>query len=480
MISFIFVALPYLQLNETPLALLCRKARSTSKSVAQFTTNLLSKFNSRLLCLPMRVLTVGDGNLSFSLSLSRIMRNISINPSLISLTATTFDDQINLQQKHPESVRIIEKLLGKNVTVKHQINAISLSKDLGTFSIIVFNHPHLGIEDAACHRTLLAHFFHSCRDRLRSGGQIMISLVEGQPERWKLLEEGGRAGFTLIQTIPMNKSKFPEYEIKRTHSGKSFVSSHAKKQSNYSQSSTFFHFVRKSQISVYSNAIMMTKKRKRRVTEEDTDEEENDKRSRVSCTSAGTGDSSSSGSSSTSNFYTCIPCQRDFTTAQGLRTHTHQVHVLNLYSSAQRFQCSICLKESGSSARKFSSKRSLEQHVLAKHGADQTIQPHTKQYATITNDDASNSSDSNSSSSNNSSSNNSGCNNNGNGNMYWKCSICQNKFSTKSDYDLHLTKLDPIVLKPIYACNLCSRNFGDQRAMRQHRNFCGKKALPSI
>ena len=382
---------------------------------------------------------------------------------MLSFVATTFDDAVSLQCKYPESTHILTKLRERtNVTIQHQINAISLPPQLGTFSMIVFNHPHLGIEDAASHRTLLAHFFHSCRARLRSGGQIFVSLIEGQPERWKLLEEARRCDFTAVRHIPLDPLQFPEYEIKRTHSGRSFVSEHAKKQSNFSQSSMFFCFVRSSDAPMYStkkrtlDSVPTAETRKRKQeknTEENNWEDQHQRKRKISGSSTG---STTTTTTTTSNrqVNTCNLCQREFSTAQGLKTHTHQVHVLNLYASAKRLECSICAQIPDAIGRSFASEQSLEQHVLAKHGADQTIQPHPRQYAVIADGGSSNS---------------------GNGGSSTRCHICRNVFLDQSAYELHFTKLEPVVLKPSHACTLCSRVFGDTRALRQHRNFCGRK-----
>ena len=153
----LFSAQPYLSRTETPLAQLCRQTRALSTSIATHYPLLLPQ-HARLFHLPCRVLTVGDGNLSFSLSLANMLRTISTKTSLLQLVATTFDDQSSLHTKYPECIQITKRLERCGAKISHRINAISLPPTLGSFSTIVFNHPHLGIEDAACHRTLLAHF----------------------------------------------------------------------------------------------------------------------------------------------------------------------------------------------------------------------------------------------------------------------------------------------------------------------------------
>ena len=478
--------LPYLSSRDSQrlLLLISRSTKNVLNTLSQFP--LLPATAERCLALPARVLTVGDGNLSFSLSLCHILRAIVPQSSMMNFVATTFDDKASLCIKYPESEKIITKLLEKGVEIHHQINAVALPPRIGSFSIIVFNHPHLGIEDAACHRILLAHFFHSCLSHLRSGSQVFVSLVEGQPERWKLVEEASRAGFALVRTLLMDASMFPEYEIKRTHSGRSFVSVHSKKQSNYSQSSTFFCFVRKQERHLYTQHT--SKKRKRYQQHVSTtsssgrgggrgDDDDGGGGGGGSGGSAGgagrggphrggsggsggsvgggggcgssrksshTNSTTLSGEADTRN--TCIECQRSFSTSQGLKTHQHQVHVLNLYSNNKQAHCSIC-------SRDFASETALHQHTLAKHGADQSIQPHSKQYAptssslttTLIPVVALHS---------------------------FQCKICRNSFSDQLSFDSHISSLEPVVLKPSHVCPQCGRTFGDDRALRQHHNFC--------
>ena len=451
----LFSAQPYLSRTETPLAQLCRQTRALSTSIATHYPLLLPQ-HARLFHLPCRVLTVGDGNLSFSLSLANMLRTISTKTSLLQLVATTFDDQSSLHTKYPECIQITKRLERCGAKISHRINAISLPPTLGSFSTIVFNHPHLGIEDAACHRTLLAHFFHSGRSLLRSGGRILISLIEGQPERWKLVEEASRFGFVLVQQIPLHPLQFPEYEIKRTHSGRTFVGEHAKKQSNGSQSSTFYCFVQSSDAHMYNNeertVALVNKKRKRNKL---TANSSSSSTSSSSTSTSSTSTSSTSTSSTSNTMHACNICQRDFSTAQGLRTHTHQVHVLKLNANAKTVKCSICTRD-------FRSETALEQHMLAKHGADQTIQPHTRQYAVISKDAKTSGTDSSSQS-------------NTSSDRRQKCLICRNTFANKATFDLHFTKLEPVVIKPSHACCTCGRIFGDERAVRQHSNFCNKR-----
>ena len=445
-----FTGLPYLSPVESSLSLiLSHKTRDLSTHLATFP---LFPNNYQRFVLPCRVLTVGDGNLSFSLALCNVLRTLfprtTSAPLITRLVATTFDDHHSLCLKYPESVHILEKLREKGAEVQSRINAIALPDTLGTFSAIVFNHPHLGVEDAGCHRILLAHFFHSSKERLRPNGQVFVSLVEGQCERWNLVEEAARAGFALVQVLPLDLSKFPEYEIKRTHSGRSFVNEHSKKQSNYSQTSTFYCFVKCTEACMYQSASR--KKVAATTTTTTTKAATLPKRKRK----RGGKQEPDDGTSGSSQ-HTCNQCHRNFRTKQGLKTHTHQVHVMKLYDDAKHVQCAVC-------ARKFSSETSLQQHMLAKHGADQTIPPHAEQYASLHY----------CTSGRNSSSSSGGATSSFSVDQEVRCSVCRTSFADRPAYAAHFTKLEPIVFKTAHECSQCKRVFGDERALRQHGNFC--------
>ena len=59
---------------------------------------------------------------------------------------------------------------------------------------------------------------------------------------------------------------------------------------------------------------------------------------------------------------TCAICNKSFSTKQGLKTHTHTVHVLKLFDTSKKYDCVSC-------NRVFNSKDAYMQHCIAKHGA---------------------------------------------------------------------------------------------------------------
>jgi len=64
---------------------------------------------------------------------------------------------------------------------------------------VIFNHPHIGNEDAKLHSRFLSHFFHSVHMQwLAENGIAHMTLVKGQCERWKCIEAAEKHGFVLV------------------------------------------------------------------------------------------------------------------------------------------------------------------------------------------------------------------------------------------------------------------------------------------
>ena len=129
-------------------------------------------------------------------------------------------------------------------------------------NVVIFNHPHLGIEDAVLHKRFLAHLFYSVATywlsspsfsfgaaSLRSQSAapekkkitnnnksvFYLTLAAGQWERWKGRESAQRHGLILLHRCPFqppilpfasnnnNNSKQAYYQLRRHQTGKSFA-----------------------------------------------------------------------------------------------------------------------------------------------------------------------------------------------------------------------------------------------------------------
>ena len=133
-------------------------------------------------------LTVGDGDLSYSVALTRCFPGMDV-------VATTFPLEDELVATYAASARNLRLLGGtSHCTVQHGVDATALGDrfEAGRFDHVIFNHPHLGLDDlhqtelhAQRHRVLIAHFLASATRVCKIGGHIHPGSVDvNRPTGW--------------------------------------------------------------------------------------------------------------------------------------------------------------------------------------------------------------------------------------------------------------------------------------------------------
>ncbi|TMW55377.1 hypothetical protein Poli38472_013268 [Pythium oligandrum] len=372
-----------------------------------------------------QVLTVGDGNFSFSLA---YLKQQLQRREQLRLVASSYDEYQELLEKYPESIRICTQLQELGADLLHRIDATNLRATLEacasengevqlptTFDVIIFNHPHCGEENVRRHQSLLSHFYASAKELLHpTRGELHLTLADGQPERWEARERGTKAGLVLVEEIE-DVDAHPvysvDYERKRHQNGKSFhrVLLHGEKKQ---QDSTLFIFARPE---AKRPPIAPTTTLKRKADTQDAHEYSE---------------------------YNCETCVKSFKTAQGLRTHMHMVHELGQgmpSSSNGRYPCDMC-------DRTFKNEDARRQHQTSKHGKDPQIRPDW--FKGDDNDVPS-------------------------ANDQLTCEICGFSFADQAAFDEHWSQLQPKAALRL-ACHGCKKVFDEERALRQHQNFCRK------
>ena len=104
---------------------------------------------------PRRILTVGDGDLSYSLAVAR-----AYGTDLVQLTASTLLSEVELRSTYSSAERAIKELRERGARVCFGVDATSLQASLRAglarvepptgrdeeerFDAVYFNHPHLG------------------------------------------------------------------------------------------------------------------------------------------------------------------------------------------------------------------------------------------------------------------------------------------------------------------------------------------------
>lgn len=142
---------------------------------------------------PIRILTVGDGDLTLSLALVRAYRE------RIQLTASTLLDAKSLAATYSNTQKVLSELEEWGATIVFQLDATQLHRNSrvdNNYDLIIFHHPHLGAlqnspsetEHALRHYRLLCHYFHAASQCICDDGQVHVCLCGTQAQTWRMNE----------------------------------------------------------------------------------------------------------------------------------------------------------------------------------------------------------------------------------------------------------------------------------------------------
>ena len=196
-----------------------------------------------------KILTLGDGDLSFSLSLASMLNifnpcNSTGSQSPI-VTATTYESLDVLNSIYPHMTILLEKLDNANVLVRHGVDATKLidafpkSEYCGAFDYIVWNFPCVRapcgadgqVSELEINRNLLRQFFGNCLYLLdcRSTnadewmGEVHITHKTIEPfSWWNIIEIASDSGFSYCGNIVFDKYLYPGYVNRKALDNKSF------------------------------------------------------------------------------------------------------------------------------------------------------------------------------------------------------------------------------------------------------------------
>jgi hypothetical protein len=172
------------------------------------------------------ILLVGEGNLSFALSLTKKNR---INPSHI--TASTFEKASELSEAAVENS---SKLRAAGATVLHGIDAakILLAIRNRAFDHIIFQFPHAGsrepIDGHNPNFILVRDFLKSAIRKLKRSGTVLISAVDTPHYHgaFQFDEAANIAGFQPPEIYKFAPDDFPGYHHSMTHQDGDALSNH--------------------------------------------------------------------------------------------------------------------------------------------------------------------------------------------------------------------------------------------------------------
>lgn len=213
------------------------------------------------------VILLGEGDFTYSLDVCRFMAAslatsaFNLKSALdgldsISITCTGIDTLHELSEKYKDIEFVLRNIRKCNnarikTQILHGINAVEAECTViddrnnnsvcQSFDHVIFNHPHLGTEDAHLHSRFLQHLFHACSKRWMQPrtGLLHLTLVNGQCARWKCIEGAKQHGLELLRRgtfyppnfLPTTNSdrecttqvRSTYYNLRRHQSGRSFA-----------------------------------------------------------------------------------------------------------------------------------------------------------------------------------------------------------------------------------------------------------------
>ena len=430
----------------------------------------------------MRVLLLGEGNFSFSLCLARRLSDSSPPATVV---ATSFDSRGELESKYADSFPHVLGQLQSSCIVKvlhavdatrplnwqlrpphavttHGNNSSSNDDDEDVampdeFDHIIFNFPHLGKEDCAAHASMLGHIMHSAKSVMAPHATLYITLSQQQAQLWRIEEMGSLNGLCMMQSVAMNKDAWPQWELKRHHTGKSFESRVQDCRhyclrvrgggSRDGEANIFTMFSRAaaaaapSTSSNSSNISSSISSSNNTVSEgigaAGVTKAKLKKRKLFLLTDNGFLQENSGG-------WRCLRCNKLCKSEISVRDHVYSTHVLGQCEErvSGGYGCTFC-------KRNFADHGSLQQHIVSKHGLHAEVKPAWAAQGGAASEAAEEL-------------------------PPFACSICGVRFHTEAELALHCESgYQPMAAcEKEEVCKVCQKCFADERSLKQHENYC--------
>ena len=156
----------------------------------------------------LRVLTVGDGDLTLSLALAR-----AYGDQLDLVASTLLKSSDDLVATY-SNLQVLKELQERKVPIRYGVDATHIEETGNDkWDVILFHHPHLGpIVDeqvhAERHFSLLAHYFFSASKCLRPGGLVHVCLCGNQPQTWRVEQAAQQQGLVKVATTPTSAQEW--------------------------------------------------------------------------------------------------------------------------------------------------------------------------------------------------------------------------------------------------------------------------------
>jgi len=170
----------------------------------------------------LRVLMIGDGNLTFALALTTLTGGDGRGV----VATTNASAEANARRHGSETKEALEACGARVVfgveceNLKAKAKALVSTKE--GFDRVVFNFPdcgfgRVGAMSVRAQRELLTSFFVNAPGLLKANGEMHVTLQTGAPySLWNIEGVGMKAGVVLKTVIPFQARDFPGYQYCRT------------------------------------------------------------------------------------------------------------------------------------------------------------------------------------------------------------------------------------------------------------------------
>lgn len=183
------------------------------------------------------ILTIGDGDFSFSLSLSQGLRGERDDP--INLIATSYESADTILSVYPNAAENLRILRLRGVPVLHNVDATNLESVSylndhyqRLFDILVWNFPckravygaDAQVDDIEENKQLLRGFFHSSKSFLKNNeSEIHVTHKTLEPFCWwNIVEIARECGFYCEGMVVFDRYLYPGYINRKALDKKSF------------------------------------------------------------------------------------------------------------------------------------------------------------------------------------------------------------------------------------------------------------------
>ncbi len=173
-----------------------------------------------------KILFVGEGNLSFALSIAKMLGISASN-----LTATTYEKTNDLSEETQKNVKILKEC---GASILNGIDATKLSQYFPQqkFDTIVFQFPNAGSREPEYGRNpnyiLVRSFLKSAATCLSNNGKILLTAVYTPHYQgaFQFEEAAEKAGYHIMGSYPFDQESFPGYTHTNTNDDDSAIEKH--------------------------------------------------------------------------------------------------------------------------------------------------------------------------------------------------------------------------------------------------------------